>query len=90
MHDTMVAAKEQFDLLPADLIVDLSQFTAPALATRAARLAAATRISDRVNPPVNVVISNVPGPRQPALPDGRADDALLPGVDRHRRHRAST
>ena len=35
MHDTMVAAKEQFDLLPADLIVDLSQFTAPALATRA-------------------------------------------------------
>jgi WS/DGAT/MGAT family acyltransferase len=65
MHDTMVAAKEQFDLLPADLIVDLSQFTAPALATRAARLAAATRISDRMNPPVNVVISNVPGPRQP-------------------------
>jgi WS/DGAT/MGAT family acyltransferase len=65
MHDTMVAAKEQFDLLPADLIVDLSQFTAPALATRAARLAAATRISDRVNPPVNVVISNVPGPRLP-------------------------
>ena len=70
MHDTMVAAKEQFDLLPADLIVDLSQFTAPALATRAARLAAATRISDRVNPPVNVVISNVPGPRQPVYLTG--------------------
>jgi WS/DGAT/MGAT family acyltransferase len=65
MHETMVAAKEQFDMMPAELIVELNQFTTPALATRAARLAAAVRISDRLNPPVNVVISNVPGPRQP-------------------------
>ena len=28
-------------------------------------MAAATRIADRMNPPVNLVISNVPGPRQP-------------------------
>jgi diacylglycerol O-acyltransferase len=65
MHDTMIAAKDQFDLMPANLIVELNQFTTPALATRATRLAAATRIVDRMNPPVNVLISNVPGPRQP-------------------------
>jgi WS/DGAT/MGAT family acyltransferase len=65
MHTTMEAAKQQFDLLPADLIADLTQFAMPALATRAIRMAAATRIADRMNPPVNLVISNVPGPRQP-------------------------
>ena len=30
-----------------------------------ARVSAAFRIPDRVNPPMNLVISNVPGPRQP-------------------------
>jgi WS/DGAT/MGAT family acyltransferase len=65
VHNTMAAAKEQFDLMPADLIVELNQFAVPALATRATRLAAATRLADRVNPPVNLVISNVPGPRRP-------------------------
>lgn len=28
-------------------------------------MAAGMRIADRLNPPINVVISNVPGPRQP-------------------------
>lgn len=65
VHDTMEAAKQQFDMIPADLIAELTQFATPALATRAIRLAAATRIADRMNPPVNLVISNVPGPRQP-------------------------
>jgi WS/DGAT/MGAT family acyltransferase len=65
MHDTMTAAKEQFDLMPAELIAELNQFTAPALATRATRMAAATRIADRVRSPINVIISNVPGPRVP-------------------------
>ena len=37
----------------------------PALATRAARVATSLRIGDRVNMPINLVISNVPGPREP-------------------------
>ncbi len=65
VHETMTAAKERFDLMPVELILELNEFMVPALATRAIRLAAATRIVDRVNPPVNLVISNVPGPRQP-------------------------
>ena len=65
VHETMQQAKEQFDLMPVDLIVEMNQFAVPALATRAIRLAAATRIADRINSPVNLVISNVPGPRQP-------------------------
>ena len=35
------------------------------LATQAARLATSMHIADRVNPPINVVLSNVPGPRHP-------------------------
>lgn len=70
MHETMNAAKQRFDLMPADLIMDFTQLAMPALATRAIRLAAATRIVDRVNPPMNLVISNVPGPRQPLYAAG--------------------
>ncbi|MEY2582159.1 MAG: diacylglycerol O-acyltransferase / wax synthase [Ilumatobacteraceae bacterium] len=70
MHETMNAAKQRFDLMPADLIMDFTQLAMPALATRAIRLVAATRIVDRVNPPMNLVISNVPGPRQPLYAAG--------------------
>jgi WS/DGAT/MGAT family acyltransferase len=65
VHEAMVAAKAQFEMVPADALVDLAQFSSPALAAQAARLASSMRIADRTNPPVNVVISNVPGPRQP-------------------------
>src|SRR4051794_245048 len=70
MHDTMNAAKQRFELMPADLITDFTQFAMPALATRAIRLAASTRVVDRLNPPFNLVISNVPGPRQPLYAAG--------------------
>ena len=70
MHETMNAAKQRFDLMPVHLILELNQMTMPALATRAIRLAAATKILDRVNPPMNLVISNVPGPRQPLYAAG--------------------
>lgn len=65
IHDAMAEAKADFDLLPADAMVELAEMAPPALAERAARVSAAFRIPDRVNPPMNLVISNVPGPRQP-------------------------
>ncbi len=65
MHDSMEVAKEQFDLMPADMILDIAELAPPALAVRAARIAARTRIADRTSPPANLVISNVPGPRTP-------------------------
>jgi WS/DGAT/MGAT family acyltransferase len=61
----MDEAKRQFELVPAADMVDLSQFSSPVIATAAARLASQLRLADRVDPPVNVTISNVPGPRQP-------------------------
>jgi len=65
VHTAMVAAKGQHDLMPADMISDLSTLAPPALAVRAARIAARTRMADRTNPPANLVLSNVPGPRSP-------------------------
>jgi WS/DGAT/MGAT family acyltransferase len=65
VHATMEQAKADFELIPADVLVDLSQLAPPALAVRAMRMASTMRIADRLNPPVNLVISNVPGPRQP-------------------------
>nr|WHW29283.1 putative wax ester synthase/acyl-CoA:diacylglycerol acyltransferase [uncultured bacterium] len=65
MHESMVVGKGQFDLMPADMLLEMSELAPPALAVRAARIAARTKISDRTNPPANLVISNVPGPRQP-------------------------
>nr|WHV03916.1 putative wax ester synthase/acyl-CoA:diacylglycerol acyltransferase [uncultured bacterium] len=65
VHEAMVAAKSDWDLLPADMMVDIADMAPPVLAARAARVAAALRIADRLNPPMNLIISNVPGPRNP-------------------------
>jgi len=60
-HESMRGAKEQHQALPADLLADVTQFAMPAVAARAAQLAARLRIVERVNP-FNLIISNVPGP----------------------------
>ena len=65
VHAAMETAKDRFTLLPADMLTDYAQFSPPALATRAIRLATRLRVADRLNPPFNLVISNVPGPREP-------------------------
>ena len=61
----MQAAKRMQQAVPANLLQDWTQVTTPALAAQAARIVARTRVMDRLNPPFNVVISNVPGPREP-------------------------
>ncbi|MFZ0833685.1 MAG: wax ester/triacylglycerol synthase family O-acyltransferase [Mycobacterium sp.] len=61
VHEAMRAAKEQFDAMPADLLTDIAQFSMPALANQASRLAHRLRLLERV-PPFNLFISNVPGP----------------------------
>ena len=62
-HEAMNEAKLQIDVLPAEEIAELAQVAPPLAATAAMRLQSRLRIADRVNLPVNVVISNVPGPR---------------------------
>ena len=61
----MQAAKERHAALGATVLQDLSEFAMPALAAQASRAVAAMRIADVINPPFNLVISNVPGPRTP-------------------------
>jgi hypothetical protein len=51
--------------VPEDVLTEYAQFAPPALAIRAARVASRFRVGDRMRLPFNLVISNVPGPREP-------------------------
>lgn len=64
-REAMAAAKRQLELLPADAIIEISQTAPPVLSTAAVRLASQLKLADRFTMPVNLVISNVPGPRDP-------------------------
>jgi hypothetical protein len=57
-------------------MTDLSNFIPPALHARAARVTA--EITGRLRTPVNVVISNVPGPRVPLYCAGARLEAHYP------------
>jgi diacylglycerol O-acyltransferase len=74
----MLAAKERFDLVPAASLVDIQQYSPPVVATAAIRLAAGIRLADRMTPLVNVVISNVPGPREPLYLEGARMEQYIP------------
>ncbi|MEA2472488.1 MAG: diacylglycerol O-acyltransferase / wax synthase [Thermoleophilaceae bacterium] len=63
LHDTMQVAKDRHRALPATLMQDATEFIPPALMSRAARVIA--EFAEVARPPLNVVISNVPGPREP-------------------------
>ncbi len=77
-REAMLEAKQQFELVPAEALIDIQQYTPPVVATSAIRLAARLGLANRVDPVVNVIISNVPGPRQP-LYLGRAKlDQYIP------------
>ncbi len=76
-HAAMQTAKER-DAVPADLLADYSQFATPAVAARAARAVARLRLAERFRPPVNLVISNIPGPNFPLYYAGARMKALYP------------
>ena len=61
----MDGAKANFAAIPAEALMDYTRFAPPAIAARAMRMYSRLRIADRMNPPFNVVISNVPGPNYP-------------------------
>ena len=70
VHEAMVSAKGIFDAIPAESLTDFAQFPSPALFARAMRMATRFRLADRFSLPVNVTISNVPGPRDPLYSAG--------------------
>jgi WS/DGAT/MGAT family acyltransferase len=75
---SMDRAKSQFAALPADALQDFSQFAPPALSARAMRLYSRLKIADRMNPPFNLIISNVPGPREPLYSSGARLEHFYP------------
>jgi WS/DGAT/MGAT family acyltransferase len=74
----MKNAKEIHNAVPASLLQDFSKFASPAVAAQAARAVARWRLADRVAPVCNVVISNVPGPRETLYLAGAELKALVP------------
>jgi WS/DGAT/MGAT family acyltransferase len=76
-HEAMRAAKEQHNALPAELLTDIAQFSMPALANQANRLATRLRLLERV-PPFNLIISNVPGPTVDLYLCGARLDGVYP------------
>ena len=70
VHEAMVASKDMFNAIPAEMLTDFTQFPSPATFARATRMATRFRLGDRLAPPVNLVISNVPGPRTPLYSTG--------------------
>jgi diacylglycerol O-acyltransferase len=75
-HEYMRSAKERHKALPADLLMDASNFIPPAVFARASRVTA--ELFGRVRPPLNLVISNVPGSRTPLYMAGAQMQAYYP------------
>ena len=70
VHAAMSDAKDAFGALPAESLTEFAQFSPPAVFTRAMRMSTRFRLGDRLNPTVNLVVSNVPGPREPLYAAG--------------------
>jgi WS/DGAT/MGAT family acyltransferase len=69
VHESMVTSKQLFDAIPASSLTEFASFPPPAVFTRAMRMATRFQLGNR-GQPVNVTISNVPGPRQPLYSAG--------------------
>jgi diacylglycerol O-acyltransferase len=76
-HELLASAKARHRALPADLLTDATAFIPPAVAALAARTT--MDILGRTRPPLNLVISNVPGPRDPLYLAGAQLQAHYPG-----------
>jgi diacylglycerol O-acyltransferase / wax synthase len=75
-HELLRGAKERHSALPANLLTDATSFIPPAVIARAARTT--VDVLGRTRPPINLVISNVPGPREPLYNSGARLEAYFP------------
>ncbi len=64
-HEVLAVAKERHKATPAKLLQDATQFVPPALMSAASRVTMGLLARAPVPPVLNLVISNVPGPREP-------------------------
>ena len=75
-HETMRSAKSRHKAVPASLMQDVTQFIPPAVHARASRTM--MQLTGSLRPPLNVVISNVPGPPMPLFCAGAKLEAHFP------------
>src|SRR3954447_8040402 len=75
-HETPASAKQRHRAMPANLLTDATSFIPPAVHARASRLT--MELGGRLAPPLNLVISNVPGPRDPLYLAGAQLQANYP------------
>ena len=61
----MAAAKEQHRALGPEILEDWSQLTPPAPFQALTRVYSRLHLADRHRPPINLIVSNVPGPTSP-------------------------
>ncbi len=65
IHDVTSAAKEMHNILGADMLADWSEYTPPRPYSWFMRHYSRLGLAERHAPPINLVVSNVPGPREP-------------------------
>jgi WS/DGAT/MGAT family acyltransferase len=75
-HASLRSAKERHKALPADFLTDAASAIPPAVLALAARTT--VDVLSRTRPPVNLVISNIPGPREPLYLAGAALESAFP------------
>jgi WS/DGAT/MGAT family acyltransferase len=75
-HELLRSAKANHAALPASLLTDATSFIPPAVAALAARTT--IDLLSRTRPPLNLVISNVPGPREALFCAGARLEKLYP------------
>ena len=75
-HEVLRGAKERHSALPAEILTDATNFIPPAVMALAARTTMG--VLGRTRPPLNLVISNVPGPRDPLFFAGAKLEAHYP------------
>ncbi|MEA2397753.1 MAG: diacylglycerol O-acyltransferase / wax synthase [Thermoleophilaceae bacterium] len=74
-HEVLKVAKERHKAVPATILQDATQFIPPAVHARASRVVLGLQ---GMRPPLNVIISNVPGPREPLYCAGAQLQANFP------------
>jgi diacylglycerol O-acyltransferase len=70
IHDVTSAAKEMHNILGADMLADWSEYTPPRPYSWFMRQYSRFGLAERHRPPINLVVSNVPGPREPLFVAG--------------------
>ena len=65
IHESTKGAKQVHNLLGVDLLADWSEFTPGRPYSAFIRWYSRKNLADKGPPPINVIVSNVPGPREP-------------------------